>query len=52
MEFTSKSNYCEGYPPQGLSEARRGRKMLLKFLVIDPPQGRPFGGGGVHRNIE
>ena len=52
MKFAFKSKYCEGYPPQGLSEARRDREMLLKFLVIDPPRGRPFGGGGVHRYIE
>jgi hypothetical protein len=22
----------------------------MVFSVTDPPQGRPFGGGGVHRN--
>ncbi len=36
-----------GHPPQGLSEARRVRKVFLN-IVIDPPRGRPFGGGGVH----
>jgi len=37
----------EDYPPQGLSEARRGKR-FLKLSVSDPPRGRPFGGGGVH----
>jgi len=31
--------------------AQRGSPVFLKMLpVIDPPQGRPFGCGGVHRN--
>jgi len=30
--------------------ARRGSSVFFKMLpVIDPPRGRPFGGGGVHR---
>jgi len=30
--------------------ARRGSSAYLKLLpAIDPPRGRPFGGGGVHR---
>jgi hypothetical protein len=34
-------------PPQGLSEARRGKMVSCIFLyVIDPPRGRPFGVGG------
>ena len=43
------------YPPQGLSEARRGGRFfenftnILHFSVTDPPRGRPVGGGGVHR---
>ena len=38
-------------PLQGLSEARRCRKVFYIFLffVIDPPRGRPFGSGGVYR---
>ena len=40
--------FYEGLPPQGLSEARRGREFFLNFLVIDPPRGRPVGGGGIH----
>ena len=34
----------------GLSEARRGKKVFLYFLFINPPRGRPVGGGGSHRN--
>jgi len=38
--------HCEASPPQGLSEARRGNAVSSKiFPVIDPPRGRPFGGG-------
>ena len=29
---------------------RQGFKgVLLEFLVFNPPQGRPVGGGGIHR---
>jgi hypothetical protein len=38
----------EGHPPQGLSEAQRAGS-FLNFLVVDPPRGRPIGGGGNHR---
>ena len=38
----------ETHPPQGLSEARRGGEVYLKYSLIDPPLGRPVGGGGVH----
>jgi hypothetical protein len=31
----------EDHPPQGLSEARRGREVFLKFSVTDPPQRKP-----------
>ena len=41
-------NVYDGTPPQGLSEARRA-EFFLKCYVTDPPQGRPFGGGGNHR---
>jgi len=40
-------NLYEGLPPQGLSEARRAGVFL--YLVTEPPRGRPFGGGGIHR---
>ena len=40
----------ESSPPQGLSEARRGREFHDNLSVIDPPRGRPVGGGGVYRN--
>jgi len=44
----SRSSYLkEGYPPQGLSEARRARR-IFGFSGTDPPRGRPAGGGGVH----
>jgi len=33
----------------GLSGARRGNEGF-SVLIIDPPRGRPFGGGGVHHN--
>jgi hypothetical protein len=39
----------EGPPLQGLSEAQRGKEVFFKILVINPPRGRPFGGGGIHR---
>ena len=39
----------EGLPPQGLSEADRGKEVFFKILVTDPPRGRPFEGGGIHR---
>jgi len=39
----------EGSPLQGPFGARRGRSVFFKMLtVVDPPRGRPFGGGGVH----
>ena len=34
--------------PQGLSEARRGKEVLV-FLVTKSPRGRPFGGGDIYR---
>jgi len=37
----------DGHPPQGLSEARWGKK-VAENVVTDPPRGRPFRGGGVH----
>jgi len=31
--------------------ARRGSSVFFfEISVIDPPRGRPFGGGGVHRS--
>jgi hypothetical protein len=42
---------CEGSPPQGLSEARRGKEVFFDLmLVTDPPRGA-LRGGGVHRNF-
>jgi len=38
----------QGPPPHGLSGARRAGSFFE--LVTDPPRGRPFGGGGIHRN--
>jgi len=44
---------CEGSPPQGLSEARRGKEVFFDLmLVTDPPRGRPVGGGVVHHNFQ
>jgi len=41
----------EGSPASGPSGARRGSSVFFKMLpVVDPPRGRPFGGGGVHHN--
>ncbi|MDP2797602.1 MAG: hypothetical protein Q8N94_08860, partial [Methanoregula sp.] len=34
-------------PPQGFSEAQRGKKVST-FQSLKPPRGRPFGGGGIH----
>jgi len=51
-EFTPnhKNRRYEGSPPQGPSGARRGSAVFSDMLIItDPPRGRPFGGGGVHR---
>jgi hypothetical protein len=42
---------CEGSPPQGPFGARRGKEVLIAS-VFDPPRGRPFGGGGTHRNFK
>ena len=37
--------------PHGLSLVTWGNEVPNIFLlVVDPPRGRPFGGGGVHRN--
>ena len=40
----------EGSPPQGPSRGTAGQFRVLKKILpfIDPPRGRPFGGGGVH----
>jgi hypothetical protein len=44
-------NFQEGSPPQGLSEAGGGGSVFfLERAVIDPPRGRPFGGGGIYHN--
>jgi len=41
--------FCEGSPPQGLSEARRGSTVLSDMLTVtDPPRGRPVGDCGGH----
>ena len=29
---------------------RHGGQGFFEFLVTDPPQGSPVGGGGIHRN--
>ena len=42
--------FYEGPPPQGLSEAQRGKKLFS--IVTNPPRGRPIGGDVVHRNWE
>jgi hypothetical protein len=44
-----KNHIGEGSPPQGLSEARRGKEVFA-FTVPKPRRGRPFGDGGVHHN--
>jgi len=43
----------ERSPPQGPSRGTAGQfRVFLKMLkVIDPPRGRPAGGGGVHRRL-
>jgi len=53
IEFTTeplKSISYECPPPQGLSEARRGKEVAA--LLVKPPRGRPVGGGGVHRSAK
>jgi len=38
----------EGSPPQGPSRGTAGQfGVFLEMSVIDPPRGRPFGGGGI-----
>jgi hypothetical protein len=46
-EFEKKNQYSlRVSPPQGLSEARRGKKVSSKlFPVIDRRRGRPAGSG-------
>jgi len=40
-------NFHEGFPPHGLSGARRGSLCIfLEISVVDPPRGRPVVGGG------
>jgi hypothetical protein len=50
MEIGSMIWCNDDPPPQGLSEARRGKEVscicIFYFLVIDPPRGRPFGAAG------
>jgi hypothetical protein len=43
--FPEYNAIWERSPPQGLSEARRDIR-FISFFVIDPPRGRPVGGGG------
>jgi hypothetical protein len=60
FEIAIKNNKIEHTPPQGLSEARRGKMVFQDFIhpvlklfersnfvkkQIDPPRGRPTGGG-------
>ena len=43
-------NFMRAPSPLGFSEARRGNAVFTNMLIdTDPPQGRPVGGGGVHR---
>ncbi len=39
----------EETPLQGLFRGTAGRESFFKFLVTNPPRGRPFGKGGNHR---
>ncbi len=40
-------NFHEGFPHQGPSGAQRGSLCIfLEISVVDPPRGRPVGGGG------
>jgi len=49
MKIINSSNFYEGSPPQGLSEARRGSAVFTNMLIdTDPLRGRPVGGSGVH----
>jgi hypothetical protein len=43
-------NIYEGSPPQGLSEARRGKFGFRENRELKPPRERPRGGGGTYRN--
>ena len=44
------TGYWKGSPPQGLSEARRGKVGFGKILGLKPPRERPRGGGGTYHN--
>jgi hypothetical protein len=47
---TLKLSPYDGRPPQSLSEARRGKKVLAFFLHFNCRGGVPSGGGGNLRN--
>jgi hypothetical protein len=54
---SSQLHEIEGFPPQGISRARRGRDVLQPrspevFPELIRRTGSPFGGGGVHRAEE
>jgi hypothetical protein len=49
-ENPANFGYWEGSPPQGLSEARRGKFEFWENRRLKPPRERPRGGGGTYRN--
>jgi hypothetical protein len=49
-ENRQKNVMREGSPPQGLSEARRGKFGFRENWELKPPRERPRGGGGIYRN--
>jgi len=46
--YSLKSDLHDVHPPQGLSEARRGKEFFLDFSFTDPPRVHPFGGDGAY----
>jgi hypothetical protein len=45
-----KSTEYDTPPDQGLFLGTAGKEFFLNSFT-DPPRGRPFGGGGNHRNL-
>ena len=44
------TRHWEGSPPQGFSEAWRGKVGFRETRELKPPRERPRGGGGTYRN--
>jgi hypothetical protein len=47
--YRNHENYLRGSPGSGSLFKHGGAMRFLQIFVIDPPRGRPIGGGGVYR---